>query len=390
MYDVGAGDCVLLFVPTDTGEKKVLVDCGSKMASRRPLGDSVRAVIRDADAGDGPRIDLVIATHRHLDQISGFADPAWKEVEVGEVWMPWIEDPTESVARRIREGQAMLARELQLALHGAADPLGISELALNALSNEAALETLHHGFAGRPTRRFLPATGMAESAFEVMPFPGVRAFIMGPSRDARAIVAMDPPRSNTFLRPEPYAETGKAVRHSPFPGWAISPEDYVSRYASLALDPKYREDLRRIGAGWEIDAAAFLDSAVNGTSLMLMFRVGAAHLLFPGDAQWGTWNAVLRNRDWRDLLKKTVFLKVGHHGSLRSTPREFVEEILPRDFWAMVSIKSTERCNSTSCEPLLSMLRGKSSKIACSDEVGQTGCTGFTQGDGYLEAVIPI
>jgi beta-lactamase superfamily II metal-dependent hydrolase len=392
MYDVGFGDCFLLFVPTDEGEKKVLVDCGSIKAGTRPLREVVSALIRDVDAGAGPYIDLVIATHRHRDHVSGFADARWKQVEVGEVWMPWTEDPEDPVARRIREAQAGLARELELhaATLGAADPLGIAELALNALSNEAAMETLHHGFAGRPRRRFFPTPLPRESEFEPDPLPGVRAYVMGPSRDEKVIADMEPPKGTSFLRAAAASGSAQAAKPEPFPGWAVTTSRYATRFGSLALTPEDREAIRGIGEGWELIAAASLDNAVNGTSLMLLFRVGAAHLLFPGDAQWGTWNAALHNREWRELLKKTVFYKVGHHGSHNATPREFVTDVLQRDFWAMASVNPTERWKSIPREPLLEALRGKSSKVARSDEADRASATAYTHGDGYLEAAVPI
>jgi len=64
------------------------------------MKDVVQQVINDARSapGEPARIDVVIATHRHRDHISGFADPAWADVEVGEVWMPWTEKPDQPEA----------------------------------------------------------------------------------------------------------------------------------------------------------------------------------------------------------------------------------------------------------------------------------------------------
>jgi hypothetical protein len=33
MYNVGFGDCFLLFIPTDDGERTLLLDCGKHMSS---------------------------------------------------------------------------------------------------------------------------------------------------------------------------------------------------------------------------------------------------------------------------------------------------------------------------------------------------------------------
>ena len=42
-------------------------------------------------------------------------------------------------------------------------------------------------------------------------------------------------------------------------------------------------------------SAVSLDKAVTGTSLMLVLKIGSTHLLFPGDAQWGTRLAAMTN-----------------------------------------------------------------------------------------------
>ena len=90
------------------------------------------------------------------------------------------------------------------------------------------------------------------------------------------------------------------------------------------LSPGDQESITQMG-DLEQAIAVSLDKAVNGTSLMLVLKIGQAYLLFPGDAQWGTWQAALRNPTANALLRKTTFFKVSHHGSHNGTPREFVE-----------------------------------------------------------------
>ena len=50
--------------------------------------------------------------------------------------------------------------------------------------------------------------------------------------------------------------------------------------------------------------AVALDKAVNGTSLMLMLEIAGTFFLFPGDAQWGTWKAVIGIPEWNELLTR--------------------------------------------------------------------------------------
>jgi hypothetical protein len=85
------------------------------------------------------------------------------------------------------------------------------------------------------------------------------------------------------------------------------------------------DDWRRIDTEWlnsAADLALQLDNAVNNTSLVLAFEFGNGGdvLLFVGDAQVGNWHSWAERSE--DLLKRTVFYKVGHHGSHNATLKE--------------------------------------------------------------------
>ena len=74
-----------------------------------------------------------------------------------------------------------------------------------------------------------------------------------------------------------------------------------------------------------------LDSVTNNTSLVLAVELGGADvLLFAADAQVGNWLS-WQNLKWSfddrtvtgpDLLSRTIFYKVGHHGSHNATLRD--------------------------------------------------------------------
>ena len=214
MYNVGFGDCFLVTIPTADGNRRVLLDCGS--VAQAP-GLSMDAVLEHLwhDATDpgasAPRIDVVVATHRHRDHVSGFARPGWESVQVHEVWLPWTEHPTDPKARQIRETQSRLAVALSASLEAQLGTVGLSaadhtrftgwhELTLNALSNERAMATLHEGFAGNPKRRFLPEAGTPDLILETDALPGVTVYVLGPSRDKAVIRDMNPPAGESYLR----------------------------------------------------------------------------------------------------------------------------------------------------------------------------------------------
>lgn len=409
MYDVGFGDCFLVRIPTPEGKaRKILFDCGSIKQGGRPLKDVVRQVIDDArDAPEGPaHIDVVVATHRHRDHISGFSDPAWAAVEVGEVWLPWTEKPDDPHARKIQEDQHRLAEQLEkrltlrLASAGGDAILRASlesgrQMALNALTNEAAMRTLYRGFAGEPKHRYLPEEAATTSWFDIPHLPGVTIHVLGPPRDETIIRDLDPPVWQSYLR---YAEASEGVpseRPRPFrEDWELKLAEYESDYPLLwqALQPWEREAVCKAGNSLDQAVAAALDKALNGTSLMLVLQVGTATLLFPGDAQWGTWRLALENPDWRKLLGAVTFCKVGHHGSHNATPVEFVENVLGGNFWAMVSTTSMANWPKIPKQELVDSLRQKSgAKVVLSSCPEEASASGFSvEEDGVIEVRIPF
>lgn len=412
MYNVGLGDSFLLRFPCTGGERKVLIDCGVHTVGPGPyvMKEVVGRIIKDAKgSGRKARIDVVIASHRHRDHVSGFADERWRDVEVGEVWLPWTEDREDPEATEIREMQSKKAERIAKALQLASAPAELQHLANNCLTNADAMAMLHGGFAGRPKVRFLPPKERAKQSFTTDLLPGVLVHAIGPSRDREVIRDMNPPKGESYLRLAGGSDSRACI--SPFDdryfmspqgenfrGFMASVSDAIRtlsaddrakplRVADADFLPRWvsRLELRKgdvsgvdkIAEYDPLSLVVALDKAVNGTSLMLMFEMRKAFLLFPGDAQWGTWQAALSDVEWRRLLEKTTFLKVGHHGSHNSTPVEFVESVLGESFTGMVCTKPTTKFKEIPREPLLAKLEEKGGRVARSDDAAHV--TGFTR-----------
>jgi hypothetical protein len=105
--------------------------------------------------------------------------------------------------------------------------------------------------------------------------------------------------------------------------------EFFKRYYGLrhSLDKTSGPDWRRIDSDW-LDAAGALalnlDGDINNTSLVLAIEIGEGGkvLLFAADAQYGNWLSWAMTRRGMDLLRRTVFYKVGHHGSHNATLKE--------------------------------------------------------------------
>lgn len=401
MYNVGFGDAFLVLLPSNGKQRRILFDCGSIQAAQDILmGSIVDRIIADVTDDDGvPRIDVVVATHRHKDHISGFGNAKWNSVEVKEVWMPWTEDPTDAEGRKIRDIQSSLALALNMSL--AKPVVGLSAAELDArnraldivtnslsLTNEKEMKTLHSGFVGEPERRFLPIKPKADNNGRLLKtdvLPGVKIHVLGPSRERDVIRDMDPPKGESFLRMRASIDTDTSLPPAPFAA-EYRQENYTCTGTFLPTD---RDGIKKAGSLTDLAIAVALDKAVNGTSLMLMLEVAGTFFLFPGDAQWGTWNAAIQDPEWKQMMKNVAFYKIGHHGSHNATPKDFVDEIMPDGICAMASTLTRTVWPDIPRIPLLDQLAKKKVNVARSDQPNAIGKT-FVLDEGVIETRIPL
>lgn len=394
MYNVGFGDCFLVTLD-DHGQDRpfrMLFDCGRHAGSRptqpgeTPFDQVVDELIADVTGTDGvPRIDVIAVTHRHRDHVHGFSFvDKWKTVDVGEVWLPWVEDPENHFAASLVAKQDALATRAFHALRALAaagssagssvrssvgkdaaskgaklpDPTREAiDIAYNSTTNRVAMATLQggHGFVRPPRLRYLPRPGHGPDQFggedpqSRIPL-GARIHILGPSRDPEVIATLDPPAgaayeplmpSNRALGADASAVAGETgTVPEPFDrSWEVNASEYGLNKTEVA---ELRTTLGQ-AALEPLELVYRLDNSINGTSLVILIEIGTTKLLFPGDAQWGTWNAMQKNTDVWALLKGTTIYKVGHHGSHNATPIAFVEQCLDKSATqaAMISVAPT-------------------------------------------------
>jgi hypothetical protein len=101
------------------------------------------------------------------------------------------------------------------------------------------------------------------------------------------------------------------------------------------------------------DLAMQLDAGINNTSLVLAFEFidTGRVLLFPGDAQIGSWQS-WQTLEWEidghvvslaDLLARTVYIKVAHHGSQNATPHRLgLEQMTHPDLSAFIPVNQAD------------------------------------------------
>jgi beta-lactamase superfamily II metal-dependent hydrolase len=374
MYNVGFGDCFLVTIPTDDGLRRILIDCGTHPASTGPrrASDAVKLLFEDLQAEAGKlRIDVVSVSHRHADHVSGFVSEQFADLEVGEVWMPWTENPNDPVATALRNKMKLAAQGLDNARAG----ITRTSPALDAaaammennleLKNESAMQTLWSGFAGKPLRRYL---SLGDDPLETPVLPGVKIHILGPSTDEKTIRDLEPPKKETFAHLG--GEELAVPPPMPFDGeWAISFDKVKSdaAFKHLRVSGQVVGAIRALAADELFAAAAALTSSINGTSLMFILEVRGLLLFFPGDAQWGSWDRVLNDPKARDLLARCAFYKIGHHGSHNASPKSFIETIMAKDVMAAVPVAPVKVWPNIPQSDLVTAIKGRQVTVVQSD-----------------------
>jgi beta-lactamase superfamily II metal-dependent hydrolase len=346
MYQVGFGDCFLLSIPRGDDHKHILIDCGVHAKGHiKDAGnvDRMTNVVANIAEVTGRKLALVIATHAHQDHISGFASEmdTFEAFEVGEVWLPWLEDPKDKKAVKLRDKRMALAETLRR--HFAAKPPDqiLSDIVLNATGmelgataaaasqNAKAMDLLQSGFRSKATVRYLKADDEFNDAAGVK---GLDVRVLAPPTDESFLSRMNPPKGEHFIS----AIAGDVAGSQPAKTGLFG-QKWIAPAALFS--PDERKELAERVAIPDSELALTLDKILNNTSVVGLFTFGRQCMLFPGDAQWGNWQSWLDKAD--DLLAPLTCYKVGHHGSVNATPKRAVEAMKSGKLVAMASTQST-------------------------------------------------
>jgi hypothetical protein len=379
----------------------------------------MQRIARDIASTTGGRIDLLMITHEHWDHISAFskeqARSVFESIKLGALWLPWTEDLSLELARKLKaEGgadrTALASAAEAMERRGKTDSstLGLVSKVLDFFGGTKyskktgdIMRWIQAEYTERygVTPRYLHPGGI--ETFAAVNSNLARVYVLGPPEDERLLKVLG--RAGTTYRMgiewaaaagcfralgvtshsalsasgEPLDADDARLLSDPFDRHLQVPlakvraataqaiEDAKARLArkemldlaSLAAHPLFHElyfeksnAWRRIDDDWMAPAGAFalqLDNKTNNTSLAFALELGPPGegkvLLFPGDAQVGNWLSwfgpvqvagsdlpVGPSLNWKvggrvitaeDLLKRTVFYKVGHHGSHNATLR---------------------------------------------------------------------
>lgn len=349
----------------------MLFDCGIHSSSKN--GSSImRDVVTDIAAHTGGVLDVVVGTHEHWDHMSGFtqARELFAKIQIREVWFSWAENPKDPQARILDKYKGDASAAMATAAIKLSEAKGLGDVA-NGIDQLLGFVFAAEGDKVRTAREALRLHPSVRVVRHLEPgtlaplpeVPAVRAYVLGPPRDTgllgiKDIVLETYTFGGTTLSVAPIANAmalsdgGLRIDDdaaAPFDGsvgiplnrllngdWPKSPDRDMTFFWNHYSGPDgaNAQDWRRIDHDWltgAVDIALQLDARTNNTSLVIALEiVETGHvLLFAADAQIGNWmswdtvgftaNAECPATTAVDVLSRTVFYKVGHHGSRNAT-----------------------------------------------------------------------
>jgi metallo-beta-lactamase superfamily protein len=383
-YQVGFGDCFLLsFVYSNTDTRHILIDFGTTGLPRSTPSQHMPIVAKAIAevVGKGNRLTALVATHRHADHISGFATDA-KTGKSGEiikalrpriVLQPWTENPKAppnplKIKKAVGGNKGFVARLTNMnRLAEDAQQLAASKPAWMSATARKELGFLgEENLANKSAVNNLIAMGKAgkakflkygdDSGLGAL-LPGVKVRVLGPPdlTQSKAITKQRSKDRDQFWHfvkdavPQvPQSGNGKSKKPTK-PGPVVPKE---ARW--------FRDRLLSVTNQSLLEIVRQLDDQMNNTSLILLFEVGNKKLLFPGDAQFENWSYAMtearQKKQNAQLIADVDFYKVGHHGSLNATPRQWL--------WEAFKKKKGRKLQT-----MMSTMPGKHGKTASKTEV---------------------
>lgn len=424
----GIGDCHLLrFDKPGGGAFWMLIDCGIH-SSVSGGTDKIRSIV-DNILSVTKRLDVIVLTHEHWDHNSGFfsALDKFKEFEVGEIWLAWTENAADPQARALDKFKDEALKALQGASLRLDQAQGLSSHLETVQQGLRMVLGFNFGAQGEKVRSARNAAiGLAPNNVKFLepitaPFtlpvdPAIRVYVLGPPRDKALLGVTDsagemygmassgmaplvsglnnsfevsegsddfwndetaPFDSNEGLVLSDLLNAGSGAGDGQRSDTAVTAELVQKLY----VGDKNANAWRRIDHDWlgvSADLAIQMDKRTNNSSLVLAFEFMQTSrvLLFVGDAQVGNWLS-WKDVQWKiddkttvsayDLLARTVFYKVGHHGSHNATLKQHGLELMTSpDLAAFIPTNKVDAKNvgwgEMPFEPLLDDLEKRTSQ----------------------------
>jgi hypothetical protein len=350
----------------------VLIDFGTTAKPKGAGSKHMQAVADDIAAVTDGELDVVVATHRHRDHISGFDGKTGKtivDLEPDVVIQPWTEDPDAAIDAR--RAKTPVQRKHAMMLQTLADMEVVAQNAQTMaqrrrprrstrwrqlmdqlqfigednIRNKGAVTTLMKMDA---VRRYVRA-GNSAGLGRIL--PGVKVHILGPPtlEQSSAIEKYAKKSEQEYWHLAGHAGARAVIGKTPLARFGTKRVPAYARWFKRRMRQAYAEEVLAL--------VRELDDVLNNTSVILLFETQGHKFLFPGDAQLENWQYALEK--YKKLLPDVDLYKVGHHGSLNATPKSL---------WELFENKSKQQ-TGTRLTTVMSTLSGKHGSEAASTEV---------------------
>jgi beta-lactamase superfamily II metal-dependent hydrolase len=359
---------------------------GSRLDKAAVEKDLQIKIVNHIAAETNKKLDVLVVTHEHMDHVSIFnsAKKVFETIQVEEVWFGWVESDT-AEAKALREKYEVMEAHLAAALTGLAQLTGADKAPYDSIHdgvtniaeflgfNRDGTRLVEDGDAGaavvpgalgaakvpkvqpRAAMDFVKARAKKQkfgSPGDVWEFGGLKVYVLGPPPNETQMKTLERAGAtyDTALGAlgaaagagvdsvkSPFGEQWRQPVHGSGAKLAFDEsviDDSAKQLLNRYLDPHdgwRRIDLQSLESAPTL--ALQMDNYINNTSLALAFEFPGADgkpgdvMLFPGDAQVGNWEwwFQIKKFDVKKLLDRTVFYKVGHHGSHNATLKQALE-----------------------------------------------------------------
>jgi hypothetical protein len=400
MYRMGTGDCfVLKFFAGAALKYKMLIDCGTWSGSAAHLAP----YIHHLKAYVENHVDLLVVTHEHKDHVHVFdacENLFTQGFAIDRVWMGWTEKDSAAKVKRWQKdyGQQKMAlfhaaRELKAAVHDPAyaaqlqhefNGLGILNSRRSFAATLEGLTDLHVDTGGGTFAAYVGLLagmrvvkknlGPGKIAYykpgdiiaNLQQLPGIKFFVLGPPLSWEDVKKESGAEGESYDHNKDLAlsaafaaavldqAVGGNLGAAPFDAsYNLAPGESICQAQQAYTCPG--NEWRKIEHEWLLGAGSLalrINSLTNNLSLALAieFEDSGRVMLFPGDAEYGSW-ASWHRINWtepsrtpgkhltEDLLNRTVFYKVAHHLSHNGTAQRLgLEMMKDPDLAAMATL----------------------------------------------------
>jgi hypothetical protein len=334
-YNVLFGDAILVSWDEDDGVHHALVDFGNFHNDPNAVFEKV---YNDVLARTGGTLDLLVITHRHLDHMEGFHSLRKRFKADFTIKRLWHAHVTPSVDHVFTIAERALRNMLPANIPDSDTDIG-------------RMFRNNFGAKGDKIRKQMSAI------FKELGVPASRTFrihrgvalknALPPELKALDIEVLAPERnSNRYLQPLEHALRARGIaisragggrvtttRDDPFSG-SRAVKFNQSALSGLADLARLRRQLQCGG----LEVLAAVDTTRNNTSIVMRLTHGSARLLLVGDAEETSWEIMRKNGA---PLNASV-MKIGHHGSINSSPDWSFTKVMPKKLVANAAVVSTD------------------------------------------------